>query len=167
MAQSIQVEDRFKLMAGNGADKTTVVIIPLLLTLVTSSALDLTPQTLMYNASINTAQQQVRRWQAAHEHGHLLFNAPAAAHSARPGGIPATNQVNNQSTTHRHSSVQTHIWQLAQRATSGARRTGRELSRVQQSNTPEAVQRCTLGVGTPGDYIARLQGVHEGHEVES
>ena len=81
MAQSIQVEDQFRFMAGNAADKAAAVIIPLLLTLVTSSALDLTPQTIWDDASISTAQQQVRRWQAAHEHGHLMSNTPAAAHS--------------------------------------------------------------------------------------
>ena len=62
MTQSILVEDQFRFMAGNAADKTTTVIIPLLLTLVTSSALDLAPQTIWDNASINTAQQQGRRW---------------------------------------------------------------------------------------------------------
>ena len=81
MAQSIQVEDQFRFMAGNAADETAAVIIPLLLTLVTSSALDLTPQTIWDGASISTAQQQVRRWQAAHEHGHLMSNTPAVAHS--------------------------------------------------------------------------------------
>ena len=40
IAQSIRVEDQFRYMAGNAADKTTAIIIPLLLTLVASSTLD-------------------------------------------------------------------------------------------------------------------------------
>ena len=46
LAQSIQVEDQFRFMAGNAAGKTAAIITPLLLTLVTSSALDLTSQTI-------------------------------------------------------------------------------------------------------------------------
>ena len=87
-------------MAGEAADKTTAMIIPLLLTLVTSSTLDFTPQTIWDNASLSTAQQQVRRWQAAHEHRHLLSNAPAAAHSASPKASQhSTKSTTNQQPT--------------------------------------------------------------------
>ena len=74
IARDIQVEDQFRFSAGRSADDIAAMVIPALLALVTSSALDLTPQTIWDSTADSTLQWNRQRQQAARKHSHLLTN---------------------------------------------------------------------------------------------
>ena len=109
IARDIQTEDKFRFSAGRSADSTSAMIIPILLTLVTSSALDLTPQTIWDSTADSTLQWSRQRQQAARTHSHLLTNIspsykPKEPASAEPActtpiaGSGATSTVTSNST---------------------------------------------------------------------